>query len=105
MVGNLLGIKPVLHVDDEGHLVNVSKVRGRRASLAALSDALGRSVLPGEKKVFISHGDCREDAELLAKMIEERYGMTAELISEVGPVIGAHSGPGTLALFFLGNKR
>ena len=105
LVGNLLGIKPVLHVDDEGHLVSVSKVRGRRASLAALADAVGRSVLPEEKKVFISHGDCLGDAELLAKMIEEKYGLTAELICDVGPVIGAHSGPGTLALFFLGDKR
>ncbi len=105
LVGNLLGIKPVLHVDDDGHLVNVEKVRGRRASLAALVNKLGETVRPGEKKVYISHGDCLEDAELLAKMIKDKYGMTAELICDVGPVIGAHSGPGTLALFFFGNKR
>ena len=103
-VGNLLGIKPVLHVDDEGHLVNVSKSRGRHASLVALADKLGETVLEGTR-VYISHGDCLADAEKLADIIESKYGYKTELITDVGPVIGAHSGPGTLALFFLATKR
>lgn len=104
-VGNLLGIKPVLHVDDEGHLVNVTKARGRRASLAVLADKLGESIKPGYDRAFISHGDCAADAELLASMIENKYGVKTSLITDVGPVIGAHSGPGTMALFFIGNQR
>ncbi len=105
-VGNLLGIKPVLHVDNEGHLVNVSKVRGRLAAIAALAEKLVATAdnsLPG--LVYISHGDCRADAELLASMIKEKCGRDTEIITDVGTVIGAHSGPGTLALFFLGKER
>ena len=105
LVGNLLGIKPVLHVDNEGHLTNVEKARGRRASLMALADKLGASILEGYDRVYISHGDCLEDAKLLASMIEAKYKKTVELITNVGPVIGAHSGPGTMALFFMGKER
>jgi len=104
-VGNLLGIKPVLHVDNEGHLINVEKARGRRASLMALADKLGKTILDGYDKVFISHGDCIDDAKLLAGMIESKYGKKVGLITNVGPVIGAHSGPGTMALFFMGKER
>ena len=104
-VGNLLGIKPVLHVDNEGHLINVSKSRGRRASLMALADKLGETMLEGHDRVFISHGDCLEDAKLLASMIETKYQKRVSLITNVGPVIGAHSGPGTMALFFMGRER
>ena len=105
-VGNMLGIKPVLHVDNEGHLVNVSKVRGRRTSILALAEKYGELCDDeGNKKFYISHGDCLEDAELLAKTIEEKYGAKTGLITNVGPVIGAHSGPGTLALFFVGKER
>lgn len=104
-VGNLLGIKPVLHIDNEGHLINVSKSRGRRASLMALADKLGETMLEGHDRVFISHGDCLEDAKLLASMIETKYQKRVSLITNVGPVIGAHSGPGTMALFFMGRER
>ena len=105
-VGNMLGIKPVLHVDNDGHLINVSKVRGRRTSIMTLADKYGATCDDeGNKKVYISHGDCLADAELLAKTIETKYNAKAELISNVGPVIGAHSGPGTLALFFVGKMR
>lgn len=104
-VGNLLGIKPVLHVDNEGHLINVSKSRGRRASLMALADKLSETMLEGHDRVFISHGDCLEDAKLLASMIETKYQKRVSLITNVGPVIGAHSGPGTMALFFMGRER
>ena len=106
LIGTMLGIKPVLHVDDEGHLVNVSKARGRQASIHALADHYGELAL--DKKngtVFISHGDCLEDAETLRDMLAEEYGAKVGLITDIGPVIGAHSGPGTLALFFVGSAR
>lgn len=105
-VGNMLGIKPILHVDNDGHLVNVTKTRGRRASIAVLADKFGETAIsPEASKVYISHGDCLADAEVLANMIEAKYGSKCELITNVGPVIGAHSGPGTLALFFVGKER
>ena len=106
IVGNMLGIKPVLHVDDEGHLTNVNKVRGRRTSLMALADQFGELAVDKENgKVYISHSDCLKDAEELGRIIEEKYGAKTTLITNVGPVIGAHSGPGTLALFFVATKR
>ena len=106
LIGSMLGIKPVLHVDDEGHLINISKVRGRRNSIVALADQIAETAInPAEQTMFICHGDCMEDAELLASMVKERYGVKEVIINYTGPVIGAHSGPGTLALFFIGNKR
>ncbi len=105
-VGNMLGIKPVLHVDDEGHLINISKVRGRKASIAALAkkyEELAEKI--GEGLVFISHGDCKDEAEQLAAILKDKYGVTVELITYVGTVIGAHAGPGVLALFFIGKNR
>ncbi len=105
-VGNMLGIKPVLHMDNDGHLINVAKVRGRRSSLAAMADKYGE--LAEDKKdgtVFISHGDCLKDAELLASMLKDKFGASVSIITDVGTVIGAHSGPGTLALFFVGKER
>ncbi len=108
VLGTMLSIKPVLHVDDEGHLINVSKARGRQASLKALVDKMAQTAIdPGSQTVFISHGDCLEDAKYVAGLVTERFGVPAERIhiGYVGPVIGAHSGPGTLALFFLGEHR
>ena len=100
-VGNMLGIKPILHVDDEGHLVNVTKVRGRKPSIAALADKYTELADPDFGRVYISHGDCLADAEYLASLIEKKHGVKTEIITYVGSVIGAHSGPGTLALFFV----
>ena len=94
----MLQIKPLLHVDQEGRLTAVGKARGRHASLKALVDRM-------EKTVFISHGDCRGDADKVAEMVRERFGTRDVRINYVGPVIGAHSGPGTLALFYLGTER
>ena len=106
LVGSALGIKPVLHVDNEGHLINVSKARGRKNSILALVDRMERSAIdPAKQTIFISHGDCREDAEFLANEVRKRFGVSDITINFVGPVIGAHSGPGTLALFFLGTAR
>lgn len=105
-LGTMLSIKPVMHVDGGGHLVPVSKARGRKASLLALVDEMEkRAVDPGEQTVFISHGDCREDAELVAEEVRRRFGTGEIHINYVGPVIGSHSGPGTVALFFLGEPR
>lgn len=106
LVGTMLQIKPVLHVDDEGHLINVSKARGRRASIEALAKKLADTGIPGANEtVFISHGDCSEDAAFLEKLLREKYGVKEVITSYVGAVIGSHSGPATLALFFLGEKK
>ena len=105
-VGNALGIKPVLHVDDEGHLVNITKVRGRRTAIATLADKYKElAVDPEGGTVFISHGDCLRDVRELEKLLKERHGVSVNVITDVGAVIGSHSGPGTLALFFVGKNR
>lgn len=105
-VGNVLGIKPVLHVDNEGKLISMSKARGRKASLKALAEKFGEFACDKVNgTVYISHADCKEDAEQLAQTIKESYGANVDLITNIGPVIGAHSGPGTVALFFVGNQR
>jgi len=105
-VGGVLGIKPVLHMDNEGHLINKFKVRGRRASVKALADKLGELMTDkSQGPVFICHADCEGDAALLSSMIKETYGLDTDITVFTGPVIGAHSGPGTLALFFIGNER
>lgn len=106
VLGTMLGIKPVLHVDEEGRLIFMDKVRGRRNSLKYLANMMeGTAIDPENQTIFISHGDCLEDAEALASMIRERMPVKDVVINYVGPVIGAHSGPGTIALFFLGARR
>ena len=106
VVGSMLQIKPVLHVDNEGRLINIGKARGRQASLKALVDKMEKTVTEeGKKTVFISHGDCEADAEFVADEVRRRFGVQDIYINYVGPVIGNHSGPGTLALFFLGSRR
>ena len=97
-------MKPVLHVDDEGRLIQVSKVRGRKASIKALLDKMEELALDTET-VFISHGDCLEDAQYVAEQVRRKFGVQDIRINYVGPVIGAHSGPGTVALFFIGTQR
>ncbi len=104
--GNMLGIKPVLHVDNEGHLTPVSKVRGRKTSIRAMADQYTATAEdPTKGPVFVSHGDCMKDVEELGAILKERHGVSLDIIADVGPVIGAHSGPGTLALFFLAKQR
>ncbi len=106
VVGTMLQIKPVLHVDNEGKLISMDKVRGRQGSIKALLDKMKATATePAKQTVYISHGDCYDDAKKLADMITEELGTTDILISEIGPVVGAHSGPGTVALFFLGTER
>ena len=106
LFGTMLSIKPVMHVDDGGHLVPVSKARGRKSSLLALVDQMEATAIdPASQTVFISHGDCEGDALFVAGEITRRFGTRDIRLNYVGPVIGNHSGPGTLALFFLGTKR
>ncbi|MBR6514680.1 MAG: DegV family protein [Clostridia bacterium] len=104
-VGGMLGIKPVMHVDKEGQLVPVFKARGRRAALKGLVDRFGESVIDKDGPVFICHADCDGDVEILKNMLGEQYGANVDKVVYTGPVIGAHSGPGTIALFFLGSSR
>ena len=108
VVGTMLQIKPVLHVDNEGHLINMAKARGRKAALKALVDHMEQTAIdPAGQTVFISHGDCLEDAQFVAQEVSQRFGIPLEriVLNEIGPVIGAHAGPGTVALFFLGKER
>ena len=105
-LGTMLNIKPVLHVDDLGRLIAVEKVKGRARSLKGLVDAVERTAInPAEQTMFISHGDNQADAELVMNMIKERFGTKDFLLHEIGPVIGSHAGPDTIALFFLAKSR
>ena len=106
LFGTMLGIKPVLHVDDAGHLIPVAKIRGRRQSLDSLVAHMEQTVTnPEEQVIFISHGDCEKDAQYVADQIRAKWNVKEIVLNEIGPVIGTHSGPGTVALFFLGSKR
>lgn len=105
-VGGMLGIKPVLHVDNEGHLIAMEKVRGRRTSLKMMLQKYTETAeTPDSGVVYISHGDCIDDANTLAGMLKEAHGVEVTLITDIGSVIGAHSGPGTLALFYIAKER
>lgn len=104
--GTMLNIKPILHVDAKGALIPVEKVRGRKKSIKALVDRMEKTAIdPASQTVFITHGDCIEDVEVLKREISERLGVTDFVVNYIDPVIGAHSGPGTLALFFLGTEK
>ena len=106
LLGTMLNIKPVLHVDNEGHLINVAKTRGRKAAIDALAAKAAQQGLPGRNELmYICHGDCLEDAEYLAKKLKETTEVKEVFIGYTGAVIGSHSGPGTLAVFFLGSER
>ena len=104
--GGILGIKPILQMDEEGHLIKVSTARGRKKAIEALANKYAE--LSYEEKntpIFVSHGDCEEDARQLVALLKERHGAEVTLLTEIGPVIGSHSGPGTIALFFVGKHR
>lgn len=108
VLGTMINIKPILHVDDEGKLIPIDKVRGRKKSLVTLVNCMEKQMGAYKDQndiVFISHGDCEEDAQFVADQIKERFGITSFLINYIGPTIGAHSGPGTVALFYMGEKR
>lgn len=106
IIGTLINVKPVLHVNNEGRLVPLHNVRGRKKALLALVDQMEKRLAGFENDtVFISHGDSQEDAEFVASLVKERFGIDDILINYVSPTIGSHSGPGTIALFFMGNPR
>ena len=108
VVGSVLNIKPILHVDEEGKLVAIGKVRGRKKALlelVKLMDAKIGSRHDSCDTIFISHGDCEEEAQFVADKVKEKYGIKTVLMNHVGATIGAHSGPGTVALFFVGDER
>ena len=104
LLGTALNVKPVLHVDNEGHLIKVTQVHGRKKSIRTMAEKLGETIME-DTPIFISHGDCLEDAEKLKEILETEYHRKVDLITMIGSVIGAHSGPGTLALFFRGSQR
>ena len=106
VIGTMLKVKPVLHMDDEGHLINMFKVRGRKAALEAIADKLGELGKGYDNStVFICHGDCLEDARYVEKLVREKYGVKDVFINYTGAVIGSHSGPGTVSVFFMGEHR
>ncbi len=108
ILGTMINVKPILHVDDEGHLIALSKVRGRKKSLQALVDSMEKQMGAYKNQndiVFISHGDSLADAQYVADLVKQRFGIESFLINYVGPTIGAHSGPGTIALFYMGDYR
>lgn len=106
VVGSMLNIKPVLHTDNEGRLTPVGKVRGRRASLDSLVESMKKTAInPKQQTVFIVHGDCLDDAKYVADRVKSEFGVSDIIINYVGPVIGSHSGPGTVSLFFVGTER
>lgn len=105
LVGTALGIKPILHVDSAGKLATVGKARGRQAAIAAMVDRMAANAVTPVESVFISHGDCPDDAKTLEKLVRKRFSPKEVVISYVGPVIGAHTGPGVLTLFYLGANR
>ena len=108
IVGSMLNIKPVLHVDNEGKLTAIGKVRGRKKALQELVKLMDEKI--GSfgadcDTIFISHGDCEQDAQYVAAKVKEKYNIKNIIINQVGATIGAHSGPGTMALFFVGDVR
>lgn len=106
VLGTMLSIKPVMHVDDAGKLINVEKARGRRAAVDTLFNKMKATAInPENQTCFICHGDCLEDAEYLANRLRTELGVPQVIVDYTGPVIGAHSGPGTLAVFYLGTER
>lgn len=108
IIGTLINVKPILHVNDEGRLVSLNNVRGRKKALVSLVEQMEKRISGYEDKndtIFISHGDSIEDAEYVASLVRERFGIKNILINYVCPTIGSHSGPGTIALFFMGNPR
>ncbi|MCI1965003.1 MAG: DegV family protein [Oscillospiraceae bacterium] len=106
LVGTMLGIKPILHFDDEGHIILVEKIRGRKQSLDTLVRHMQKtSIDPDKQMIFISHGNSPEGCAYVEEKVKQQFGTTQIETAPIGPVIGAHSGPGTVALFYLGQDR
>lgn len=106
LLGTMLQIKPVLHVDNDGHLINMGKARGRKASLDALVAKVGETGMDVEgQTIFISHSNCLADAKYVGEEIQKKYHAPKVVYNFIGPVIGSHTGVGCVALFFLGKER
>ena len=105
VIGSMLSIKPIIHIDDEGRLINVGKARGRKTSLQTLAEECEKRLLDPSLPVFISHGDCEEDAKIVAAEVEKRTGAKTMVINYVGPVVGSHTGAGVIALCFVAKER
>jgi len=106
VVGTMLGIKPVLHFDDQGHIILMDKIRGRKQSLDTLVNHMEKTAVdPGKQMIFVSHGDSPEGCDYVVREVKKRFGVSQIETAPIGPVIGAHSGPGTVALFYLGQDR
>lgn len=110
VIGSMINIKPMIHVNDEGRLINIGKMRGRKKALSNLLDMMEERLgsykpLDKNEMIMISHSDCEDDARAVADMIREKYGYNNFLINMIGPVIGSHTGAGTVALFFMADKR
>ncbi len=104
IVGNILHIKPVMYMDGEGRLSVVKKVISRRKSISSLAEKVVSNFTGESKRIFIAHADCLEDAKQLSKFVTEKTGIECQMF-DLRPVIGCHSGPGTLSIYYLGNKR
>lgn len=106
MVGTMLQIKPIIHVDDAGKLDTVGKARGRKGALDTLVQKVGETgINVAEQTIFVSHSDCEEDARYIGEQLKERYGVKDVIYGDIGPVIGAHTGPGCVVVFFMGQPR
>lgn len=106
LLGTILRVKPILNVSLEGKLVQTDKTRGRKSSIDMMVERMVKTIEnPEEQIIFISHGDCIEDAKYAESQIRNKLNVKDVLINYVGPVIGSHSGVGTLAMFYLGNDR
>lgn len=105
VVGSMIGIKPILQINEEGRLVVIAKERGRKKSLMSLISRMEQQSKGFENDVaMIVHGDCEEDAQFLKKQINERFGVDNVIINGIGAVIGSHTGPGVISVFFMGEK-
>ena len=104
IVGSMLNIKPIIHVDNDGHLINTAKVRGRKTAMEYLARKFAETATDFDT-VFIGHGDCPEDAAALEALLREKHEIREITTGYVGPVIGAHTGQGVLVVFFMGTQR
>lgn len=106
VLGSMVKIKPIIHVDDNGKLVVIGKERGRKKSLHKIVDMMADQIKGWDNEIaMVTHGDCEKDAQYVADLIRKQYGIQTVLINVIGTVIGSHTGPGVVATFCMGNKR
>jgi len=106
VLATVLNIKPVLHTDNDGKLVSVEKIRGRKQAIKRMIDIYGeKAIHPHEGPVFLNQADCEEDVKFMDDLLFQEYGIHADYIADIGPVVGAHCGPGTLSIFYEAKER